>query len=107
MKILLDECLPVRLKNLLTEFDVFSVSEMGWRSLKNGKLLKAAVENSIDVFLTVDKKQEYQENLDSFNISVVVFIVARNKIELLTPLIPKFIEISNKLEKGKSTIIST
>ncbi|MBK8380972.1 MAG: DUF5615 family PIN-like protein [Ignavibacteria bacterium] len=44
MKILLDECLPVRLKNLLTEFDVFSVSEMGWRSLKNGKLLKAAVE---------------------------------------------------------------
>ena len=56
MKILLDECLPVRLKNLLTEFDVFSVSEMGWRSLINGKLLKAAVENSIDVFLTVDKK---------------------------------------------------
>jgi len=107
MKILLDECLPVRLKNLLTEFDVFSVSEMGWRSLKNGKLLKAAVENSFDVFLTVDKKLEYQQNLDSFNNSVVVFIVARNKIELFTLLIPKFIEISNKLEKGKSTIIST
>ena len=107
MKILLDECLPVRLKNLLTEFDVFSVSEMGWRSLKNGKLLKAAVENSIDVFLTVDKKLEYQQNLDSFNNSVVVFIVARNKIELFTLLIPKFIEISSKLEKGKSTIISS
>lgn len=107
MKILLDECLPVRLKNLLTEFDVFSVSEMGWRSLKNGKLLKAAVEKSFDVFLTVDKKLEYLQNLESFNISVVVFIVARNKIELLTPLIPKFIEISNKLKKGKSTIIST
>lgn len=105
MKILLDECLPVRLKNLLKEYEVFSVSEMGWRSLKNGKLLKTAVENNFDVILTVDKKLEYQQNLDSFNIAVVVFIVARNKIELLSPLIPKFIEISNKLEKGKSTII--
>ena len=80
---------------------------MGWRSLKNGKLLKAAVENNFDVFLTVDKKLEYQQNLDSFNIAVVVFIVDRNKIELLSPLIPTFIEISNKLEKGKSTIVSS
>ncbi len=107
MKILLDECLPVRLKNLLKEYEVFSVSEMGWRSLKNGKLLRAAVENNFDVFLTVDKKLEYQQNLNSFNIAVVVFIVARNKIELLSLLIPTFIEISNKLEKGKSTIISS
>lgn len=107
MKILLDECLPVRLKNLLKEYEVFSVSEMGWRSLKNGELLRAAVENNFDVFLTVDKKLEYQQNLDSFNIAVVVFIVDRNKIELLSPLIPTFIEISNKLEKGKSTIVSS
>jgi len=107
MKILLDECLPVRLKNLLKEYEVFSVLEMGWRSLKNGKLLRAAVENNFDVFLTVDKKLEYQQNLDSFNIAVVVFNVSRNKIELLSPLIPTFIEISSKLEKGKSTIISS
>ncbi len=105
MKILLDECLPVRLKKLLKEFDVFSVSEMGWKSLENGNLLKAAVENNFDVFLTVDKKLEYQQNLNSFNIAVVVFTVARNKIELLSPLIPKFEQISSKLEKGKSTII--
>ncbi|MBL0106604.1 MAG: hypothetical protein IPP52_04750 [Ignavibacteria bacterium] len=73
--------------------------------MKNGKLLKQL--KIVLMFSAVDKKKEYQENLESFNISVVVFIVARNKIELLTPLIPKFIEISNKLEKGKSTIIST
>lgn len=106
MKILLDECLPIRLKYLLKEYDVFSVSEMGWRSLKNGKLLRAAVEHKFDIFLTVDKKLEYQQNLYSFNIAVVVFIVARNKIELLSHLNPKFIEISSTLEKGKSTTIS-
>ncbi|MEO8211124.1 MAG: DUF5615 family PIN-like protein [bacterium] len=107
MKILLDECLPVRLKKFLKEFEVFSVTEMGWRSLKNGKLLEAAVKNNFDVFMTVDKKLEYQQNLNSFNISVVVFIVTRNKIELLSPLIPQFIEISNALEKGKATTISS
>jgi predicted nuclease of predicted toxin-antitoxin system len=107
MKILLDECLPVRLKNYPKPFKVFSVSEMGWRSLKNGKLLKVAVENNFDVLLTVDKKLEDQQNLDSFNLAVVVFIVARNKIELIKPLLPKFIELSHKLKKGKSTIISS
>jgi predicted nuclease of predicted toxin-antitoxin system len=66
MKILLDECLPVRLKESLNEFEVFSVSEMGWRSLKNGKFLKTAEENNFDVFLTVDKKLESQQNLKSF-----------------------------------------
>lgn len=42
----------------------------------------------------------------SFDIAVVVFGVAKNKIELISPLIPKFLETLSKLEKGKSTIIS-
>jgi hypothetical protein len=99
MKILLDECLPVRIKNLLKEFEVRSVSEMGWRSLKNGKLLKAAVENNFDILLTVDKKLESQQNLKSFNIAVVVFEVVRNKIELISPLIPKLREVLPTIRK--------
>ena len=106
MKILLDECLPVRLKESLNEFEVFSVSEMGWRSLKNGKLLKTAVENNFDVFLTVDKKLESQQNLKSFNLAVMVFVVVRNKIELITPLIPKLKVILPNIQKGTLTIIS-
>jgi len=38
MKILLDECLPRRLKNYLPGYPVATVSEMGWKGLKNGKL---------------------------------------------------------------------
>lgn len=106
MKILLDECLPVRLKKLLYEYEVYSVSEMRWKSLKNGKLLSVAVENNFDIILTFDKKLESQQNLKSFNISVVVFEVNRNKIELIFPLIPKFKEMLLSLEKGESTIIS-
>ena len=42
MKILLDECVTKKLKAYLLEFDVQSVTEMGWNGLKNGKLLQAA-----------------------------------------------------------------
>jgi hypothetical protein len=44
MKILLDECLPRKLKDHLGEYDVFTVSEKDWASLKNGNLIKAAIE---------------------------------------------------------------
>ena len=105
MKILIDECLPKRLRKLLDEFEVRTVSEMGWRSLKNGKLLEAASENNFDVFLTVDKKLEFQQNLKSFNISVVIFDVFRNKLEVISPLIPKLKELLPSLSKRTITII--
>lgn len=44
MKVLLDECLPKKLKQHLLDFDVQTVTEMKWNSVKNGKLMKLAVE---------------------------------------------------------------
>jgi len=100
MKILIDECLPKRTKSLLTSYTVFTTEEMGWASLENGDLLKAAVESEFDILLTVDKNLEYQQNIKSFNISVVVFDVHINKIENISPLIPKLIDKINTFEKG-------
>lgn len=60
MKILLDECLTIRLKSNLTEYLISTVFEMGWSGLKNGNLMKVAIENSFDIFLTIDKNIEYQ-----------------------------------------------
>lgn len=45
MKILLDECIPVRLRKHLFGFEVSTVTEMGWTSLKNGKLIKIAIDS--------------------------------------------------------------
>lgn len=101
MKILLDECLPRRLKDHLKEFGTFTASEKGWASLKNGALLRAAINDSFDIFLTVDKKLEYEQNMKLFNITVVVFDVPRNKIELITPLLEKFKSQINNYIKGK------
>ena len=52
MRILLDECLPKRLKRDLVGHQARTVPEMGWASKKNGELL-ALAEPEFDVFLTI------------------------------------------------------
>ncbi|MBZ0204631.1 MAG: DUF5615 family PIN-like protein [Ignavibacteria bacterium] len=64
MKILLDECLPRKLKFHLIEYDTFTVGEKGWANLKNGSLLKAAIDDNFDILLTVDKKLKYEQNME-------------------------------------------
>ncbi len=44
MKILLDECVPVDLRNHIPEHEFHSVTWAGFGGLKNGRLLRAAEE---------------------------------------------------------------
>jgi len=105
MKILLDECIPVRLKKHLSGFEVYTVTEMGWTSLKNGQLMKVAIESGFDIMMTVDKNLQYQQNLKDYDITIVVFDVLFNRLQDFVPLIPKFIELQPKLTKKKSYVI--
>jgi len=105
MKILLDECIPVRLKKLLPDFKVYTVTEMGWTSFKNGKLMKISIESGFDIMITVDENLQYQQNIKEYDISIVVFEVLYNRFQDFIPLIPKFIELQSKLEKKKIYMI--
>ncbi len=62
MRILLDECVNPRLKEAVPGHDVKTVREMGWQGFTNGQLLDVA-EPQFDVFLTLDRNLEYQQNL--------------------------------------------
>ena len=62
MKILLDECVTKRLKPYLTEFEIFTVSEMKWNGVKNGKLMALCIESKFDLILTIDKNLMFQQN---------------------------------------------
>ena len=42
MKVLLDECLPKKLKREVAADEVKTVPEVGWASKKNGELLRLA-----------------------------------------------------------------
>lgn len=92
MHILIDECLPKKLKQALNEHTVFTVQEKGWSGLENGDLLRVA-ENEFDVWVTGDKSVEYQQNLDRFDIAVVVLVAPRNRLDVLLPLMPQLREV--------------
>jgi len=87
MKVLLDECLPKKLKREVHADVVRTVPEMGWAGTKNGALLRL-VEREFDVFLTNDQSLEHQQNLKRFDLAVVVLVAVTNDIEDLKPLMP-------------------
>ncbi|HEX4053225.1 MAG TPA: hypothetical protein VHX86_03075 [Tepidisphaeraceae bacterium] len=63
---------------------------MNWQQLRNGELLLEAAKH-FDVFLTVDKNIEKQQNLNRLPLPIILLDVVRNTPEHLLPLAP-FIE---------------
>ena len=87
MRVLLDECLPRKLKREVQAEVVRTVPEMGCAGTKNGSLLRLA-EQEFDIFLTNDQNIEHQQNLKAFDLAVVVLVAFTNDIEDLKPLMP-------------------
>lgn len=77
MKLLLDECVPRPLRKEFRGHNVSTIEEAGYKSLKNGALIKAASKD-FDVLITVDKNIEYQQNVSELPISILVLSVRRD-----------------------------
>lgn len=96
---LLDECVPRKLKSELPGHDVRTVTEMGWSGIKNGPLLRRAAQE-FDVFLTVDQGVEYQQNLFGLDLAIVVMVAATNDIDDIRPLMPRVRETLGSASPG-------
>jgi hypothetical protein len=88
MRVLLDECLPRKLKLEFTEHEVVTVPEMGWAGQKNGELIRLAL-GQFDVFVTVDLNLTFQQNLSTTELAIVLLVASDNRLETLNPLIPE------------------
>ena len=106
MKILLDECVTKKFKQHLINHEVYTVWEMGWSGIKNGKLMALCVEHNFEILLTIDKNLQYQQNLDSFPIIIVILNSTSSKVEELATFIPFFISQLQGFEKHKAYIIN-
>ncbi len=58
MKVLLDECITKRIKSYLVDLEVYTVVEMGWSGVKNGKLMSLCTSHNFDMLLTIDKNYD-------------------------------------------------
>ena len=99
MRVLLDECLPKRLKRELVGHEARTAPEMGWASKRNGELLALAA-GAFDVFLTADRNLSYQQDVSAFNIAVIVLVAQSNRIDDLRPLAPRVLELLATAKRG-------
>lgn len=100
MRVLLDECLPRRLRAELHGHDVRTVQEEGWAGLKNGALLRAA-EGRFDVLLTVDRNIPFQHNLAGLSIGVLAMVAKGNRLSDLRPLMAQVRRDLPRTQAGK------
>jgi hypothetical protein len=100
LRVLLDECVPRRLKADLREHEVRTVQEEGWASLKNGELLRAAA-GRFDVLLTVDRSIPFQQNLRGLEIGVLAMVVTSNRLVDIRPLMSQVRSALPKVRAGE------
>jgi hypothetical protein len=105
LRILLDECVPRRLKRHFRGHQlVLTVTDAGLSSYTNGQLLRRIAGN-FDVFITVDKSIQYQQDLAAFEMAFVLIRVRSNDIADIEPLIPLLLSRWDEIKAGTLLII--
>jgi len=92
MKLLIDECLPIDLRLFIHGHDVETVEYRGWKSLKNGALLKTAVADGFEALITSDAGIEDQQNPATLPMAVVILHPQSNDMMDIRPLVPRLLQ---------------
>ncbi len=100
LRVLVDESLPRRLAAELSGLQVSTVREEGWLGLRNGVLLRAAVDRGFTVLVTADRSLEFQQNLAELRIAVVV-LGGRNRLHDLRAHVPQLMKVLGTIGPGE------
>ena len=73
MRVLLDEQLPLDLAAALVGHSVDTVAGRGWTGITNGELLRR-MEGQYHALVTMDRGIEFQQNLISATVGVLLLI---------------------------------
>jgi len=83
MKVLLDECIPERLRGYFKGHEIHTVRYAGLSGRKNGELLRLADDAGFGVLLTVDQGIPNQNSMTGRGIAVIVLRAPGNDIDTL------------------------
>jgi hypothetical protein len=106
MKLLLDECLPRKLKNHIPGHECSTVPECGWAGKKNGELLLLAERSGFELFLTLDRGMEYEQNLERREIAVIVISANSSRLADLLFRIPVILVALRSARAGQVIHVS-
>ena len=105
MRVLIDACLPVQLKQYLGANEVRTARELGWQFKKNGDLL-AAAQAQFDVVITMDKNIPAQNYLARFMLGLVIVRTRSNRLADLIPLVPEMTLAIASVKPGTVIVLS-
>ncbi len=100
MRVLLDECVPRKLRSELPGHDVKTVAEMKWAGTKNGALLRRAA-SEFDVLLTVDQGIPYQQNIEGLSLALVIIKAPSNDIKDLRLKMSEVLRVLATIQPGQ------
>jgi len=101
MKILLDECVPQRLRNHFPGHECQSAQYAGFAGLENGDLLRAAEAAKFDVLLTVDRGFEYEQTLGRRQIAILILSTRSIRLQDLLPHVPNALVALQSIQPGQ------
>jgi hypothetical protein len=101
MKVLLDECIPRRIKNSFTGHECRTVPEAGFAGKENGQLLTEAERAGFDVLITVDKSIPSQQDFSRRKIALLVLRARSNELEDLLPLMAECLRALESIRPGQ------
>ncbi len=100
MRVLLDECVPWKIRSELPSHDVQTVAEMGWGGTKNGALLRRAA-SEFHILLTVDQGIPYQQNIGGLSLALVIIKAPSNDINDLRPKMSEVLRVLETIQPGQ------
>ena len=100
MRILLDENFPVDFAKMLSGHEIVTIHTLVWSGIKNGELLRRA-HSACEVFVTLDRNLEFQQNIKILPFGVVVVSARSNRIVDLVPHITSILQAACRVLPGQ------
>ena len=81
MKVLLDEMLPIGVRQLLPGHEVVTAAYAGLAGVSNGEMISQAMSKGFDVIVSLDRGIPNQQNLDRYGIGFI--LIRHNDTDLI------------------------
>ena len=107
MRLLLDECIPRKFKNALYGHACQTVPDAGLAGKKNGELLSLAEQAGFEVFVTFDRGIEYQQNLASRKLGIILIRSQSSRLDDLLPKVRELLAILCLIQSGELRVVGS
>ena len=104
VKVLLDACIPHRLRRGLSECDVETAQRAGLDQIPDGALL-AAIDGNYDVLVTRDRNLTFQQKIVGRSVAVVVLRSLDQSPAAFDALLPELKAAISAASPGSVTIV--